>query len=519
MIVLFIFMVVAMIAFMAFTIYNKRYTKASFAVMFFAGLSIMMFANTIYQIHMGSLSHLWIQNNRTLYDFIMNIRFSFYTTQQISLVGEIIVLLSILLTTYITLINKRLKVTSGAGFESHNITKRLWHIALYAFLTVVYFAINSPDRMYNLYLAMHSAVDSAAQRATRVYYGIYAIKVFVVSFIFIYPFFVCIYKYFTHSFSIIKRNLLLFATSILLLESLLIIFIKTEYIHSFFTLNTTIFYSNSSAALVTENAIVILLCVFIVLLAMMIVRSGLFKRNYFDLEFSSVYDSSKKLDKTLRMILHTYKNMFLAINRLSATALSVSGEEDKSHPFVASIEDISKDALYNITHLLNMLTNVEITPQLLDIREMIDIAVSKADVGDNISLSIDCPMNTYFVNSDSLYMTELIYNVYKNSCDAVEGKDDGRISVRVRIEDEWILIEISDNGCGIPKDIKKQIFKPLISNKQGTNNWGIGLYYAKKIVKAHNGYIFADSKENKYTKFEIYLPAPNSRIKNKKVVL
>ena len=54
--------------------------------------------------------------------------------------------------------------------------------------------------------------------------------------------------------------------------------------------------------------------------------------------------------------------------------------------------------------------------------------------------------------------------------------------------------------------MQKQIFKPLVSTKQGSNNWGIGLYYAKKIVKSHNGHIFVESSPNKYTKFEIFLP-------------
>ena len=300
----------------------------------------------------------------------------------------------------------------------------------------------------------------------------------------------------------------------ILLETLIVILINTEYIHSFFTLNLTIFYSNSSTILVAEKVITIILGIFVLFILLLIIRSRLFNRNYFDVELFSMYDGSKKLDRTLRMILHTYKNMFLAINQLSKTALTTSSikDDDNSNSFVNSIQEISKDALYNITHLLYMLTNVEITPQLLDIKEIIDNAVAKINIdNNNLKLIIDCPPNTYLINSDSLYMTDLIYNVYKNSCDAVESVANPEIKISVRSEDEWLLIKIEDNGYGIPADIKKQIFKPLISNKQGTNNWGIGLYYSKKIVKAHNGHIFVESKPNKYTKFEIYLPVPKAQ--------
>ena len=153
-----------------------------------------------------------------------------------------------------------------------------------------------------------------------------------------------------------------------------------------------------------------------------------------------------------------------------------------------------------------MLSKFEITPQKLDLKDIIDTVIAKASGCNYIAPIINCPENSYFIYSDSLYITDLIYNIFQNACDAVKQTENPMIAINVASEDDWILIEIIDNGCGIPKEIKRHIFNPLVSNKQGTNNWGIGLYYAKKIVKAHNGYIFVDSVPNKNTKFEIYLP-------------
>ena len=490
MLFLFTFMIIVILTFIFIALYNHHYRNATVATVFFVGITIMIVANTIYQVHIGGLSSSWINNNRGLYDFIIGIRFSFSSMQILSLLGEIMVLFSILTMTNIVLLKKK-----------HN-------FILFVVLMGIYFIINTPNLLYRLYLSINSTNIYTVLIAKNIYFALYITKLVIVTVVVLLPFISCIFKFFTRTFSIIKRNILLFATLVLLLEIIIVILIRTKYINSFFLLNLTIFYSNSFTSLVTEKAITAIIgTVFIVLLCL-ILKSKLFSSNYFDGELFSMYDSSKKLDKTLRMILHTYKNMFLAINQLSKAALATEGtkNDSKSVSLVNSIEDISKDALYNITHLLYMLSTVEITPQVLDIREVIDNAVAKTNIKHDINLKIDCPYNKFLVNSDDMYMTDLVYNIYINSCDAVENIENPEICISVHREDEWILIEIKDNGYGIPKNMQKQIFKPLVSNKQGSNNWGIGLYYAKKIVKSHNGHIFVESSPNKYTKFEIFLP-------------
>lgn len=488
MIILFAFMFLSIMALIFVAFYKRKYNKATVAVVFFIGMSVMIIANTIYQVHIGTLSHDWLQNNRPFYNFIMNIKFSFGDVQRISLIGEIMVLFSFMLLTNVTLIKK---------------TK---HYIIYIFLLFCYYVVNNPDILYKLYLAINSSNTQTAFLAKNTYYLLWGLKLFTVCLFFLMPFVVCTYRYFTHKFTIIRRNILLFATVLMMLELLIIILINTDYINSFFELNLTIFYNDLSAAVFTEKAITLVIVTFNVIFFVLIIKNKLFSTNTFDLESLPLYGSSKRLDKTLRMILHTYKNMFLAINQLSKTALSSADKDTKDTVYVSSILDISTDALYNITHLLNMLSNVETTPQNLDIREIINTAITKTNAGQHIKTTVNCPENKYFIFSDSLYITDLVYNIYKNACDAVESSENPTITLNVKSEDDWILLEVIDNGCGIPKDVKKQIFNPLVSTKQGTNNWGIGLYYAKKIAKAHNGYIFVDSHPSKYTKFEIYLP-------------
>ena len=244
MIILFAFMFLSIMALIFVAFYKRKYNKATVAVVFFIGMSVMIIANTIYQVHIGTLSHDWLQNNRPFYNFIMNIKFSFGDVQRISLIGEIMVLFSFMLLTNVTLIRK---------------TK---HYIIYIFLLLCYYLVNNPDILYKLYLAINSSNTQTAFLARNTYYLLWGLKLFTVCLFFLMPFVVCTYRYFTHKFTIIRRNILLFATVLMMLELLIIILINTDYINSFFELNLTIFYNDLSAAVFTEKAITLVIVTF-----------------------------------------------------------------------------------------------------------------------------------------------------------------------------------------------------------------------------------------------------------------
>ena len=280
MLILFAFMLTTISLFTFFSIYNNKHRKATLAVSFFIGLTIMIIANMMYQIHLGSLSSLWISNNRYLYDLILKINFSFSSIQLISLFGECLILFSIFVITNSALIKKN----------------RLYIV--FAIALLLYFALNTPETLYSLYLAINSNNQHTVLIAKNLYIAFYIFKLLFVSFVFLFPFGVCIYKFFTRTFSIIKRNVLLFSTAIISLEAILFVLIRAKYIHSFFALNLTIFYSDSATVLVAENVILTTLVTLSAIFVYLIVNSKLFSSNYFDGGFFSVYDSSKKLDKT-----------------------------------------------------------------------------------------------------------------------------------------------------------------------------------------------------------------------------
>ena len=73
---------------------------------------------------------------------------------------------------------------------------------------------------------------------------------------------------------------------------------------------------------------------------------------------------------------------------------------------------------------------------------------------------------------------------------------------------KFIQITISDNGPGIPDDIKDKIFQPFFTTKPTGSGTGLGLSLSYDIVKAHGGDLEVESKVGEGTKFIIQLPTP-----------
>ena len=73
-------------------------------------------------------------------------------------------------------------------------------------------------------------------------------------------------------------------------------------------------------------------------------------------------------------------------------------------------------------------------------------------------------------------------------------------------EEDMVMVNIYDNGCGIKKEHFKEIFAPFFSTKKSSDCGGVGLNYVERVVKNHKGEIYVKSKENEYTLFQIVLP-------------
>ncbi len=91
----------------------------------------------------------------------------------------------------------------------------------------------------------------------------------------------------------------------------------------------------------------------------------------------------------------------------------------------------------------------------------------------------------------------------ENALDAIKNR--GRITLRVKSASDLLLVEIEDDGPGIPKDQQVRIFEPFFTTKAPGHGLGLGLDTAQRIVRMHRGYLFVQSVPGK-TCFQVGLP-------------
>ncbi len=120
-----------------------------------------------------------------------------------------------------------------------------------------------------------------------------------------------------------------------------------------------------------------------------------------------------------------------------------------------------------------------------------------------VRMRIDCPPDIV-LDANRTRLIQVFVNLLTNACDASE--PDGAVVVAARIEGTSALIEVRDNGAGIPEDLLEQVFEPFVTTKGPRQGTGLGLSVVYRIVQDHGGQIAIDSQPGRGTRVTITLP-------------
>ena len=107
------------------------------------------------------------------------------------------------------------------------------------------------------------------------------------------------------------------------------------------------------------------------------------------------------------------------------------------------------------------------------------------------------------VNTAGTELNQVWTNIIENAIDAMLGQ--GELQVRTFREDHFVVVEIGDNGSGIPPEIMPHIFDPFFTTKGVGEGTGLGLNTVQTIVRKHGGNVQVDSKPGD-TRFQVWLP-------------
>ena len=111
-----------------------------------------------------------------------------------------------------------------------------------------------------------------------------------------------------------------------------------------------------------------------------------------------------------------------------------------------------------------------------------------------------------FIKGNPQKLEQVIINLIHNACDALTSKDQSIVvSTGLKDKDHAVIV-VSDQGCGIPKEIINKITVPFFTTKRNKGGTGLGLPVSARIIKDHKGELYFESEPGKGTIVTVLLP-------------
>ena len=219
-------------------------------------------------------------------------------------------------------------------------------------------------------------------------------------------------------------------------------------------------------------------------------------------------------------VAHDFNNMLSIILGNSEIMMEDIGPD---HPCSSNLKEIQNAAQRSADftrQLLAFARKQTISPKILNPNHVIEsmLKMLKRLIGEDIDLLWQPQADLWPIKIDPSQIDQMLANLCVNARDAI--KDVGKIIIETGnisfdeiyckehtgfIPGNYIVIGVSDNGCGMNKETTTHLFEPFFTTKKGEGT-GLGLATVYGIVKQNNGFINAYSELNQGTTFKIYLP-------------
>ncbi|MGC2585902.1 MAG: response regulator, partial [Pseudolabrys sp.] len=219
-------------------------------------------------------------------------------------------------------------------------------------------------------------------------------------------------------------------------------------------------------------------------------------------------------------IAHDFNNVLSAIMMATDFLLNAHKPTDPSFKDIMQIKQNANRAAALVRQLLAFSRKQTLRPQVLDLGETLsDLGMLlKRLIGEKVTLETVHGRDLWPVKVDISQFEQVIVNLAVNARDAmpdggkvilrtanVPAEECGKFAYKGMPKADYVLVEVSDTGTGIPPDIIEKIFEPFFTTKEVGKGTGLGLSTVYGIVKQTGGFIYADSQPGS-TSFRIFLP-------------
>lgn len=213
------------------------------------------------------------------------------------------------------------------------------------------------------------------------------------------------------------------------------------------------------------------------------------------------------LGRMAAIISHEIRNMLTSIKN-SAEVLSTNVKDESNKKYVEYILVETQHLNKVVDDILTVGQNIHLVPFPVDVNKFIGEIIETLNLSgiyeEGIQLVVELDKNLPIGFFDRDRIKQVIINIIQNAVYFLKSSIKKEIKIKTYLENGYIVISISDTGCGIPDDVKDKIFDPFFTTKP--NGTGLGLTICRNIIAAHNGTISVESEVGKGTTFYIKLP-------------
>ncbi len=183
----------------------------------------------------------------------------------------------------------------------------------------------------------------------------------------------------------------------------------------------------------------------------------------------------------------------------------------EDHQWTYYLEEIVRQALRckDITRGLLDLTQQRKAKRILCDLNLIagqcaKVAVQQSE-STRVEFEVNLDENIGEVATDAAMVRQVVDNLVSNAVDAL-GEKGGRVMITTARDGDRAVIEVGDNGVGIPANLMARVFDPFVSTKGAGKNYGLGLAICAALAEALGGALTVESKEGEGSRFRLWIP-------------
>ena len=219
-------------------------------------------------------------------------------------------------------------------------------------------------------------------------------------------------------------------------------------------------------------------------------------------------------------VAHDFNNMLNVIIGRTEMAVQQSGTANPLNIHLTEIRKAAERSANMTRQLLAFARKQTVSPRVLDLNETVEsmLRMLRQLMGEDIHLAWLPGTNLWPVKIDPSQVDQILANLCVNARDAITGV--GKVSIETAnatvdkiycdhhtgcVPGDYAMLSVTDNGCGMSKDVLEKLFEPYFTTKGVGKGTGLGLATIYGIIKQNNGFINVYSEPGQGTTFKIYL--------------